>query len=75
MVYGIRVVDRRVQVRMTFTSIGCPAIDMLRDDVRAALRPLPGVSAVEVVVVWSPPWTRHMISERGRRALEVCGVV
>ncbi|HWP38524.1 MAG TPA: metal-sulfur cluster assembly factor [Gemmatimonadales bacterium] len=75
MVYGVRVMGGVVEVDMTFTSIGCPAMDMLCDDVRQAILALPGVEDVRVAVVWSPPWTKDRITERGRRILEVCGVV
>ena len=75
MVYGVHTDGGQVTISMTFTSIGCPAIDMLCDDVRRAVRELPGVSTVDIGVVWSPPWTKDKITERGRRILQVCGVV
>jgi metal-sulfur cluster biosynthetic enzyme len=75
MVYGVGVAGGVVEVEMTFTSIGCPAIDLLCDDVRRAILALPGVEDVRMAVVWSPPWTRDRITERGRRILELCGVV
>lgn len=75
MVYGVEAVSARVRVTMTFTSIGCPAIDMLVADVRHVVGALSGVDAVEVEIVWDPPWTRDRISDRGRRVLAVYGVV
>lgn len=75
MVYGVRVARDVVEVEMTFTSIGCPAMEMLCDDVRQAIAGLPGVADVRVDVVWTPPWTKDRITERGRRILQVCGVV
>ncbi len=75
MVYGVRVRDRRVDVDLTFTSIGCPAIEMLTTDVREAAGAVPGVEAVHVDVVWNPPWTKDRISERGRQVLAMYGVV
>ena len=75
MVYDVRVAAGTAHVTMTFTSLGCPAIDMLVADVREAAAGVPGVRAVEVEVVWSPPWTRDRISERGRRVLAMYGVV
>jgi metal-sulfur cluster biosynthetic enzyme len=74
MVYGVEVESSAVRVRMTFTSIGCPAIEMLVDDVKRAIWSLPGVSQVQVEVVWNPPWTKERISERGRKLLAACGV-
>lgn len=75
MVYGVRVHGGEVRVEMTFTSAGCPAIDMLVSDVREAVGALPNVESVTVDVVWSPPWTRDKISERGRKVLAMYGVV
>lgn len=74
MVYAVREEHGRACVTMTFTSIGCPAIDMIVADVRAALRQVPGVQETQVEIVWDPPWTRHRISDRGRRVLAVYGV-
>ncbi|GBD33191.1 MAG: hypothetical protein KatS3mg081_0267 [Gemmatimonadales bacterium] len=74
MVYGIEVEGSAVRVRMTFTSIGCPAMEMLIQDVKGAISALPGVSEVRVDVVWTPPWTKERITERGRKLLAACGV-
>jgi metal-sulfur cluster biosynthetic enzyme len=75
LIYGVAVAGDAVTITMTLTSIGCPAIDMIADDIRAAVHALPGVRAVHVQVVWSPPWTKDMISERGRKVLALHGVV
>lgn len=75
MVYGVSVRNGDARVTMTFTSIGCPAIEMLVDDVREAVRAVPGVERVAVDVVWNPPWTKDRITDRGRRVLAVYGVV
>lgn len=74
MVYGVRAGDRDVAVTLTFTSIGCPAIDMILADADAAIRALPGVRDVHLEVVWSPPWSRERITDRGRRVLAMYGV-
>jgi len=75
MVYDVRVDGTAVRVAMTFTSIGCPAIDMLVHDVREAVTAVPDVTAVAIDVVWDPPWTKDCISQRGRRVLAMYGVV
>jgi len=74
MVYGVQVAGGAVQVTVTFTSIGCPAIDMILEDAGAAIRAVPGVEDVRLDVVWSPPWTRDRISARGRQVLAMYGV-
>jgi len=75
MVYGVEVTGGTARVAVTFTSIGCPAIDMISSDIRDAVGALDGVAGVEIEVVWSPPWTSERISPRGRRVLALHGVV
>ena len=75
MVYGAHVDGDRAHVDITFTSIGCPAMDMICADVREAVLGVPGISDLELEVVWSPPWSKERISDRGRKVLRIYGVV
>jgi len=75
MVYAVARQGPAVSVTMTFTSIGCPAIELIVTDVHRALRTVPGVEEVSIEIAWDPPWTRARISERGRRVLAAYGVV
>lgn len=74
LVYDVRVAEGAVGVTVTFTSIGCPAIDLILADAEAAIRAVPGVRDVRFDVVWTPPWTRERVSARGRRVLAMYGV-
>lgn len=74
MIYGASVEDGVAKITLTFTSIGCPAADMLVDDIRAAVARVPDVREVEVAVVWSPPWSSERISPQGKRVLAMYGV-
>ncbi len=74
LVYGIRVEGPRVEVDLTHTAIGCPAIEMMQEDVEVALLALPGVREVRVRTVWDPPWTKARLTPRGRAALLACGI-
>lgn len=74
LVYAAEARDGVAEVRMTLTSIGCPGIEMITEDVRAALRRVDGVARVAITVVWDPPWTKDRISPRGRRVLASYGV-
>src|ERR687886_293482 len=58
-----------VRVELTFTAMGCPAMDIILDDVRARLLREPGVRQVEIEIVWDPPWTKARLSELGRERL------
>ncbi len=74
MIYRVEVDGSTAFVDLTFTSMGCPAMDMILDDVREAVSAVPGVERVEVEVVWSPPWTKARLTERGRTLLKATGL-
>ncbi len=69
---GVRVNDRHVTVDVTPTFVGCPAIDMIRDNIRHALAAI-GENDVDVNVVFDPPWTSDRMTEEGRRKLREIG--
>lgn len=77
LIYGLdyRPEDGRVDVRMTFTAMGCPAMEFMIDDVRERLLAEPDVSDVRVEIVWDPPWDRNRLTERGAAALATWGIV
>lgn len=64
----------RLDVTMTFTATACPCMELMLMDVRDRLRQEEAVEAVEIDVVWDPPWTRRMITEEGRATLRKYGV-
>lgn len=64
----------RLDVTMTFTATACPCMELMLMDVRDRLMEEEDVRAVEIEVVWDPPWTRDMITEEGRATLRRYGV-
>jgi ring-1,2-phenylacetyl-CoA epoxidase subunit PaaD len=62
-----------VTVTITPTYSGCPAIEVMRDDLRATLADA-GFARVEVRTVFSPPWSTDWISDDGRRKLHEHGI-
>jgi ring-1,2-phenylacetyl-CoA epoxidase subunit PaaD len=69
----VTVKDGRVTVTITPTYSGCPAMEVIRADIRRALHHA-GHDDVEVVTVLSPPWTTDLISESGRAKLAAAGI-
>jgi metal-sulfur cluster biosynthetic enzyme len=68
--------DRRVaEVELTFTSMGCPAMEFIQDDIRARLLREPDVDEVVIEIVWDPVWTRSRIREDARARLRTLGIV
>lgn len=75
LVRGVRVEGDGVTVEVTFTAMGCPCVDWIREDIQTRLARLPGVGRVDVRVVWDPPWTPADVRPTAREALARYGVV
>ena len=70
LVYDVRERDGVIAVEMTLTTPGCPASESLPEMARAAIAEMLGTpSAVDVRVVWDPPWSPDMIDTREGAAL------
>jgi len=65
--------DGKVTVQITPTYTGCPAMDMIRVNVRAALQEH-GIDNVEVIQSLNPIWTTDWITEDGKRKLKEYGI-
>jgi ring-1,2-phenylacetyl-CoA epoxidase subunit PaaD len=63
-----------VEVDLLPTFAGCPALDVIRQDVERALAPVAGDRQVAVRFVYSPPWTSDRITPEGREALRAYGL-
>ena len=74
LVVEVSQVARTAQIKMTFTSMGCPCMDMIMEDIRTRLLQEPGVDGVEIQVVWAPVWTKSRLSERGKEIMWLNGV-
>jgi metal-sulfur cluster biosynthetic enzyme len=58
LVYGIDVADGAVRIDLTMTTAACPMADMLVDQARDVVTAIvPPGTAVDVQLVWDPPWT------------------
>lgn len=67
----ITVSDAAIEVELLPTFVGCPALDVIRASVAAALESLG--RPVEVEFTWRVPWTSDRISEVGRERLAASG--
>ena len=62
------------RLRITYTAMGCPAMDMIQDDIRARLLRENGVDQVDIEVVWDPLWTERRLSQRARGRMHELGL-
>jgi ring-1,2-phenylacetyl-CoA epoxidase subunit PaaD len=61
-----------VKIQITPTYSGCPAMDVIGDDIKAALKEAGYHSEVELIL--APAWTTDWITLKGRKALEEYGI-
>ena len=73
MVRGVELQDGRATVRFTPTFSGCPALHVIREGIRSAVKPL-GFASVEVETVITPPWTTDDITPPAREKLQRYGI-
>jgi metal-sulfur cluster biosynthetic enzyme len=69
LVYGITIVDDWVGVKMTLTSPGCPASNVISQQVKERLKQVPGVGDADVRIVWQPEWDASRMSDEARKKL------
>ncbi|MCB0035423.1 MAG: metal-sulfur cluster assembly factor [Anaerolineales bacterium] len=74
LIYDVKLDGRAVQVNLSFTSMGCPCMEYIIDDVRERLLQEPTVDNVDMQIVWDPPWTRQRLTERGKEKLKAWGI-
>ncbi len=67
LVYTIEVGPGAVAVDLTMTTAACPMADMIMDQARAAVSAIvPPDTAVDIRLVWDPPWTPDKMSGMAR---------
>lgn len=70
LVYRLEVSETgRVDIDMTLTTPACPVAGSLVEEVRRRVAEVPGVTEVNVQLVWDPPWSPDRMSESARLQL------
>ena len=72
LIYKIDISDeKKVNIEMTLTSPNCPVAESLPKMVKDNVLKIEGVSGVDLKLVWSPPWTKDMMSEAAKLELNL----
>ncbi|TAL48385.1 MAG: phenylacetate-CoA oxygenase subunit PaaJ [Chitinophagaceae bacterium] len=72
-VRDIKMHDEEIEVIITPTYTGCPAMDMIAMNIRFMLTTL-GFKKYKITTVLSPAWTTEWMSEEGKRKLKKYGI-
>ena len=72
LIYKIEIGDeKKVNIEMTLTSPNCPVAESLPKMVKENVLKIEEVSDVDLKLVWSPPWTKDMMSEAAKLELNL----
>ena len=70
LVYDINISDNGfVNIKMTLTAPGCPVAGDIIMEVDNKVRTIEGVTDVNVMLTFDPPWNREMMSEEAKLEL------
>ena len=72
LIYKIEISDeKKVNIEMTLTSPNCPVAESLPKMVKDNVLKIEEVFDVDLKLVWSPPWTKDMMSEAAKLELNL----
>ncbi|HLD60219.1 MAG TPA: metal-sulfur cluster assembly factor [Candidatus Bilamarchaeaceae archaeon] len=69
LIYEIKIDDKKIYVKMTFTSPACPVGPDLLNQVETELNSI-GFEKVEIEVTFDPPWTPEKMSEKAKSVMQ-----
>ena len=72
LIYNINVDEKNnIVVEMTLTNPNCPVAGSMPENVGRAISSLLDISSIKVSLVWYPKWSKKMMSEDAKLALDV----
>jgi metal-sulfur cluster biosynthetic enzyme len=74
LVYGVDIGDdSNVKIRMTLTSMGCPATGLIEFQAQEAVKTVDGVKDAVVEWTFDPPWSPDKMTEEGKDMIQAMG--
>lgn len=71
LIYGLKVEDGKVDIKMTLTTSFCPLASLIVEDVRKNVEKIKGVKKVNIELVFEPAWSPDMMSNSAKKKMEV----
>jgi ring-1,2-phenylacetyl-CoA epoxidase subunit PaaD len=72
-VRDIKMNEDEIEIIITSTYTGCPAMDMITANIRVELATL-GFKKIKITTALSPAWTTDWMSDAGKRKLQEYGI-
>jgi len=68
LVYDVTIQEKKVNIKMTLTTLGCPLFPVIEKDILSKLKPL-GPTDVTIKLTFDPPWSFEKMSEKAKAML------
>ena len=71
LIYSIRINNNHLEIDMTLTNPNCPVAGQMPQNVGKSIQHLKGLKSIKVQLVWEPAWTKELMSEDAKLALDI----
>ena len=71
LIYSIKNNNNNVLIEMTLTNPNCPVAGQMPESVAKSIEQIYGLRSIEVKLVWKPTWSKDLMSEDAKLALDI----
>ena len=71
LIYSIKNSNNNLLIEMTLTNPNCPVAGQMPENVAKSIEQIDGLRSIEVKLVWKPTWTKDLMSEDAKLALDI----
>ena len=71
LIYSIKNSNNNVSIEMTLTNPNCPVAGQMPESVAKSIEQINGLRSIEVKLVWKPTWSKNLMSEDAKLALDI----
>ena len=72
LIYNINIDEKNnIDIEMTLTNPNCPVAGSMPESVGNAISTLEDISSIKVNLIWYPKWSKDMMSEDAKLALDI----
>ena len=71
LIYKVKVKNDQAIITMTLTTVGCPLFGLIQQQIEEQIKAIKGIKAVEIKLVFDPPWSMEMVSDDAKLKLGI----
>ena len=71
LIYSIENINNNILIEMTLTNPNCPVAGQMPENVAKSIEQISGLRSIEVKLVWTPTWSKDLMSEDAKLALDI----